>query len=372
MRGSEGRLRGLGRPGTWRDALIAVLVAASGATLTLIALALPGTPAWGFDFDAYYQAAVRLAETGSPYAPETLIGQFDLGPVAGLFVYSPVPAQLVAPLTALDQATATQVWFLGRASLLAATCLLIPAPMRVRLTVFALAVLSMPVLRDLVLGNVSSIVTFLTVVAWRFLDRPLAGIAVAGSLFLRPTMGLFLLWWLARVRWRPALAVIVGVALIGLVSVALIGVGPYLDYVRLLGNIGAVTGVENNLDLASVAAGLGASATLTQLLLAGSFALAIGASAVSLLRDREVSFVVTAIAVLFASPLLWDHYLTQLIVVAAFLAARGRWWGLVLLPLTWLPPMAMPLLAVAALISPFLVPDRGEPASRLFRRAQRS
>ena len=74
----------------------------------------------------------------------------------------------------------------------------------IRLLIFVLAVLSEPVLTDLNLGNVSVIVMFLSVVAWRWLDGPLAAVALAATLAVRPTFGLFLVWWLVRRRWRPA------------------------------------------------------------------------------------------------------------------------------------------------------------------------
>ena len=94
--------------------------------------------------------------------------------------------------------------------------------------------------------------------------------------------------------------------------------------------------------------------------------MAIAAAVLSLRRDRELSFVVVAMATLFLSPLLWDHYLTQLLIPAAFLAKRGHWWGLLLPLLGWLPALGLkPLLAVAGLaglLLPFLARDRGEPA----------
>ena len=80
---------------------------------------------------------------------------------------------------------------------------------------------------------------------------------------------------------------------------------------------------------------------------------AIGAMLFSLRYDRETSFMVTIGATLLLAPLLWDHYLSMLLLPAAFLAQRGRWWGLGLPLLAWLPPEVLPLLAVAGTILPF-------------------
>jgi hypothetical protein len=346
----------------WLNAL-ALAVAAGGAlVLAVAAVIFPAGEAWGFDFHAYYQAALRLLATGSPYDPATLRGPFDLGPVHGLFVYSPLAAQVFVPLTALAEPAATAVWFALRVGLLGVTCALVPAAWRIRLALFGAGAMAMPVLSDLALGNVSLAITFLAVVAWRFMDRPLGGLAIAASLFLRPTLGLFLVWWLVRRRWAAALATIA--AVVGLVVLSMLLSGPrsYLEYLAVLRNIGQVTGVPNNLDLASTAAHLGAPPEVAGLALAGSVALALGASLASLRRDREVSFVVVAMAVLFASPLLWAHYLTQLLLPAALLAARGRWWGLGLPLLAWAPPLVLPVVGIAGMLAPFLAPARGESA----------
>ena len=96
----------------------------------------------------------------------------------------------------------------------------------------------------------------------------------------------------------------------------------------------------------------------------------------SLRRDRELSYVVTVMATLLLAPLLWDHYLTNLLIPAAFLAARGRTWGLALPLLCWVPTLLiglngdctgvaeglLPLIALLGLLLPFAAPDRGEPA----------
>jgi hypothetical protein len=351
----------------WLDGLVIVLALAGGLFVAGGLAILPNGQVWGFDFDAYYRAALRLAETGTPYSAETLAGPFSPGP-AGLYLYSPLLALLLQPLTELAQATATAWWYVLRAGLLLATCLMMPVPARLRLAMIGVAGLSQVVLVDLGLGNVSLIVTFLTVAAWRFLDRPLGGLAVAAALFLRPTMGLLLIWWAARRRFAPAVWAVVGAGSAVAISALLIGAAPYFDYLNVLRNLTGVTGVPKNVDLASSALALGASPDAAQLILLASYALAAGAALLSLRRDRELSFVVIAMATLFAAPLMWDHYLTQLLVTSAFMASRGRWWALPLPLLTWLPQVFLPIPAVIGLLLPFLAPARGEPALAAWRR----
>ena len=87
-------------------------------------------------------------------------------------------------------------------------------------------------------------------------------------------------------------------------------------------------------------------------------AIAIGAIVLSLRRDREVGFMVTLIASLLLSPLLWDHYLAMLLLPAAFLAGRGRPWGMLLPLAAWLPVIVegwtwlYPAVVIVALLLP--------------------
>ena len=56
---------------------------------------------------------------------------------------------------------------------------------------------------DLNLGNVSVFVTAILAFVWRWLDRPLGSVALAVAMSVRPTLGLVLIWYLLRRRWRP-------------------------------------------------------------------------------------------------------------------------------------------------------------------------
>jgi len=343
--------------------LAAVLV--GGVVLALIALntilAAQQTEGWGYDFRAYYDAALRLVATGSPYQAETLTGSFRPGP-AGLYLYTPAPALLVVPLTWLGTDAATMTWLLVRVGLLFGACALMPVPRWVKLGAFGVAVISPQFLYDLNLGNVSVIVTFFAIVAWRWLDKPIGGMAIAASLTLRPTMGLIWIWWIVRRQWTAVAWTVLGFAAIFLISLPFVGVGSWLEYVTVLRNVSDVMGVKNNTDLGSAALAFGLSQQLANLLLVGGFALSIGAIALSLRRDREIGFAVTLMATLLLSPLLWDHYLTNLIVPAALVAARGRRWGLLLPLLGWLPQPYLPVVAICGMLLPFLVPDRAPAA----------
>src|SRR5688572_12608584 len=301
------------------------------------------SPGWAYDFEAYFDAAVRLIATGSPYQEQTLSGPFRPGPY-GLYLYAPPLAMLFVPLTWFDENVAALIWLGLRVGLVALTCGLMPVARPIRLATFGIAALSAPVLFDLNLGNISLIVTFLSVLIWRWLDRPAAGAALAVSLTLRPTMAVIALWWLGRGIWKPVLwTAAAGLAIVA-ATLPFIGIEPWLQYATVLSHVSNVTGVRSNVDLGSAVLMLGGPPWAASVALYSGYVAAMGASVLSLRRDRELSYVVTLTATLLMAPLLWDHYLTHLLVPAAFLASRGKSWGLLLPLAAWLPiALAIPI-----------------------------
>jgi hypothetical protein len=264
------------------------------------------------------------------------------------------------PLTWLGQEGATLTWLLIRLGLLVGACALMPVPRWVKLATLGVSLISSQFLLDLNLGNVSTIVTFFAVVAWRWLDRPVGGLAIAASVTVRPAMGVIWLWWIVRRQWVAVTWTVIGGAAIFLASLPFVGLDPWLQFVTVLRNLSDVNGVLRNLGLGSTALALGLSEPVANLVLIGGYVLAIGAILLSLRRDREISFSVTLMATLLLSPLMWDHYLTNLIVPGALVAARGRRWGVLLPLLGWLPLLLLPAVTIVGMLVPFLAPDRGE------------
>ena len=309
---------------------------------------------WGFDFEAYLAAAQRLARGDTIYQQYSLDGPFRPGPY-GLYLYAPPFAVATLPFTALSLQSAEIIWYVLRVGLLLAACAAMPVRPTIRCLVFAVAAITNPVLIDLNLGNVSVFVTAILAFVWRGLDRPLGSVALAIAMSVRPTLGLVLVWYLLRRRWRPVVWAIATGLFIVLLTLPIAGIDGYRDYLTVLRNLSEVTGQANNLDLGSTVLRNGGGPLGASLALYGGYALGLGAMLVSLRYDRETSFLVTIGATLLLAPLLWDHYLSMLLLPAAFLAQRGRWWGLGLPLLAWLPQEALPLLAVAGTLAPFLV-----------------
>lgn len=324
---------------------------------------LSGAPGWGYDFEAYYLAALRLARGDGIYQSWTLAEPFRPGPYS-LYLYAPPLAVAVLPFTALSLPVATVVWLALRIVLLAIACWLMPASGAVRGATFAAASFSAATISDLHLGNVSVLVAVLSVLVWRWLDRPAGAVALALCMSIRPTMGLVLLWTLLRRAWRPVIWTgVAGMLLIG-ATLPLVGEQGYRDFFRVLGHVSDVTGVPNNLDLGSTVLRLGLGPTVASAALFIGYVVGVGAMLVTLRRDREVGYVVTIGATMLLAPLLWDHYLASLIVPAAFLAERGRPWGIGLPLLTWLPPPLLPLVVVAATVLPLMALERRQPSPR--------
>jgi len=353
-----------------RRGLFVGSIAAVVFLLLILALshALYGSEAWAYDFSAYHHAVLRLIDTGSPYQPgRTLDGPFMAGPF-DLYLYSPVPVVLMLPFGGLSTDGGALIFLVIRLAMLVGMCAIMPISRTSRLATLAVACVSAPVLQDLNLGNVSLIVTFLAVVAWRFVDRPLSALAVALAASVRPTMALFLVWWLVRGKWRAVgWTMLAGLALV-LITLPFVGIAGWNDYVTLLMNLANFEGVFRNFALGALASRAGAPEWFSQAALFAGYAVAGVAVALSLRRDRDVSFVVTLGATLLLSPLLWDHYMTNLLVPAGFLASRGRPLGLVLPLLCWLPQELLVFVALAGMILPFAAPDRGQPMVTLLDR----
>ena len=146
------------------------------------------------------------------------------------------------------------------------------------------------------------------------------------------------------------------------VSLPVVGIAGYEDYLTLLRNVSDTGDLTQNRHLTVLALELGLAEDQLWLVRLAVWGLTLVVIALSTRRDAETGYMVTAAASLFLAPLMWDHYLTLLMLPAAFLFERGRRWAIVLPLLSWTPPPFTPLVAVAALLLPFLARDR-EPAA---------
>ena len=324
--------------------------AAVGAVVLAFAvLVFIGSRGFGYDFAAYDEAARRISAGASVYLPDTA-ARYAAGAYEGLYLYPPQLAIAMVALTVFDPAAATMAWLLIRIGLLALGCAVLPVRPRTRLLTFAVACISYPVLFDLNLGNISVVAFALSAVAWRTADRPAAAFAHAALIAMRFPFGIFFVQWLVQRRWRSiAWTIAAGVTLI-LLSLPIVGLTTYLDYVTILRGLPDISTGPHNLSLRSTVLTLGVSPDVAALAMPVGYLAGLGAVAYAAARrDADVAFVVTATATLMVSPFIHPHYLVLLLLPAALLADRGRSWAIALPLLGWLPDPFLPLAAPLAM-----------------------
>jgi hypothetical protein len=313
--------------------------------------------AWAADLEAYVGAARRLVTEGSLYATAHVEAAFQPGS-AGPFYYAPPLGVAMLPLLDIPIADGAVLWYVLRIGALLAACALMPVSPAIRVFAFAVIAFTFPVLKDAVLGNVSILLTLPLVIAWRWLDRPVGSVALAVSMSVRPSLGVFLLWQALRRRWAAlAWTLGAGIVLIAL-TLPFVGIDGYREFVAVLGNLQVPGPGSQNRELGTVLADLGGGDTALLIGHVAGLVVGIAAIVLSVRRDRDVGFMVTLGASLLLSPMLWDHYLVTLLLPAAFLAERIRPVYILLPLLTWLPWFASPFLLVAATLLPFAVRDR--------------
>jgi hypothetical protein len=73
----------------------------------------------------------------------------------------------------------------------------------------------------------------------------------------------------------------------------------------------------------------------------------------------SVAIVVTAVASVMVSPILWAHYAVILLLPVALLLERRQWWAAALPIVTWLPVEALyPIVLAIGLLAPLAVGEQ--------------
>ncbi len=344
------------------------LIGAVGIVVLLVSASrFVGSFGFSYDFAAYDLAARRLFD-GDPLYPAGVAEAYNSGAYANLYLYAPPLAVALLPLGLVEPVAADIAWLWLRVGVLVAGCLVLPVALRIRLAVLGVACLSFPVLYDLNLGNLSIVIMAASALIWRFRDRPIGAIALAAVLSVRYSFALVLVEMMASGRWKPlALTIAAGIT-IGVLTLPVVGLAGWFDYVNVLTSLGDVTSGEHNLTLGDAAVAVGLPAVLRPVFILVAVGIALAATIVASRRgDPEVAVVVALTGTLLFWPFLHPHYLAQLVIPAAFIAGRGGWWALVLPLLGWLPGPALPVVAIVATLAPLLAGPpvgaaNGEPA----------
>jgi hypothetical protein len=341
------------RRGLGTAALVFVAVLAMGGLAAMSAA--EGLLSWDVRF-AYLPAADLLLSGESPYpALDDPILEDQKG-----YVYPPQLLFVLVPLTPLPAGVASLIVAVGLIGLLLGTLRVL----EVRdVRCYAAALLWVPSISGVLLGNVSIPLAFALAVMWRYRDRmwPPAvalGLSVSAKLLLWPMF----VWMLATRRWRPVAAAIalgVAVTFLSWAAIGFDGLSGYPDLLRRLSDIQAhrsysFVGIAEELGLGTVVGnGL--------IVLVGG-GLLVGCVLYARREDDARAFTCAVAATLAVSPIVWLHYLVALLVPMAILRPRFTW--LWLLPvLLWVSPKpgyaeglptAMPAIAAAILVGVLL------------------
>jgi hypothetical protein len=228
-----------------------------------------------------------------------------------------------------------------------------PVGRDVRLATFGIACLSFPVLYDLNLGNMSVVLFAASAGLWRWQARPVAGPLLAGSIAIRPPFVVVAVGWLARGAIRPvAWTIVAGLVMVAL-TLPIVGVSGWLDYVTILRGLGPIGTGPHNVNLSSTVLALGLGDQAGRLVVIGGYVATVVAIVYAARRrDADVALVVSIVATLVLTPFIHSHYLVLLLLPTALLVDRGWWWALLLPLLGWLPEEYLPAVALVAMLLP--------------------
>jgi hypothetical protein len=297
--------------------------AAAVSVISSIKILTSNPEMYGLDLTAYVEAARRLMESGTPYAPQLHAGPLEnVGtniPIA--YLYPPPLAQLFVPLSALPMPALAAGWALIQVILLA---FLLPkvfarfggVPDRRHVLAIGLAVIAFhPNLVALWVGNVSAWVAIMIAAMLVAPAAPRAAVAAAaGWLKLTPgafSVGAFL---------DPATRIPTLVAGLGILAVSVV-LSPlaWTDWLAVLPSLSgffAQVPWTANLSPSHVldAAGLPLVADAATVVLPAGFMLLV---VVSALRGLTAAWIAAAAgAYLSATGTSWDHYFVALTPIA--------------------------------------------------------
>jgi hypothetical protein len=352
-------LRVLVAPGFASVAIGTILVAG----LVVRALQLvdaTATPLWGTDFSAYWQAGSALLAGGSPYSASQLSGPY-VAIEPGLYLYPPLVAALVTPLTALPVTVATAIWSLLGALAFLWVGLLVARREGVARSRRDLALLGMaglvfpPVYIDLVVGNVNLWLFALLGLGWlgHRSGRPVVlGFAIAAATLVKVFPVVLFVWLIGTRQWRALAWAVGGVAAMVAISLPVTGLQPWLDYPYAL--INAAAGVVSVVPTVSdLLTGLvGASAARMLVLIGGAIVVFACARRWPSVLSYGMAVAVSVLEV----PILWNQYLVLMLLPLLLVAAlaRPRWLPVVPYLLMWPTGLGL-ILAVGSWTVPALL-----------------
>jgi hypothetical protein len=322
---------------------IYVVAIAGLAYLTTILVQLPGASHRG-DFSIYYACAVATHRGLDPYAIDMTSFTRELGLEADPFAHpadTPTFTLVTTPLALLSPSTAYAIWFIASAMCLAASLYLLFGSLGKPAIWLCLAALAFTPLADNFRWAQSQVFVMLGILLFlRALQRDrddLAGVLLAALGLLRGYPLVLGGYLIARGRRRAVIAMAIAFAFGVALTVAMMGVAPIENFLRILGVLGDHRwfSLEPRWEMAAANVSLDAFVARLNLSHRGNaFALKILILAstfhATLARkdDRDgLSLALWIATMLILTPVVWLHYMTLLIIpfgLMAVAAARGR------------------------------------------------
>ena len=270
------------------------------------------------DAFTYLAAGERLNDGHLLYALSPGDRPVDLKPPFWTVpLLSPPPiAVLFRPLALIPNDLGPYVWW---AVCIASLVVTIVVMMRRRPILIGLAVLllSIPIVYDIGVGNLNSLLIGGIVGTWYLLTRrrdTAAGVVIAGMTALKLTPVVLAWWLITQRRWTAVRAFVVGGLAIAAVSVLGAGLSTHLEYLGIVRQTSA-TGTSD-LSLAGIARFVGVDPGVASLLPA--VALVAGFVAIWLLRDRPgPAYSVAVVTMLLGSPVVNINWFTVLLAALA-------------------------------------------------------
>lgn len=182
------------------------------------------------DFAAYYEGAQRLV-SGEP---------LYRGFMGNTYIYPPLLAQSLIPMTLVSQEAASVVWFVLNIALLIVIVAILDRRSRWRPYWWIITPLFFPVIEAITVGQVTIVMLALAVGAWAAANegrKSLCGSLLAVMVWLKIYPALLIVYFLWKREWRVVrAAVIAGIALF-LLQAAISGVGVFAEMVNVLSSL---------------------------------------------------------------------------------------------------------------------------------------
>jgi hypothetical protein len=230
---------------------------------------------------------------------------------------SPPPiAVLFRPFALIPNDLGPYVWWaICIASIVGTTLVMMRRrPILIGLAVF---VLSVPLVYEIGVGNLNSLLIAGIVGAWYLLVRGrdvAAGAVIAGMTALKLTPVVLAWWLITQRRWSAVRAFLVTGVLLAILSVLGAGLSAHLEYLGIIRQTTA--GGTSDLSLAGMARFIGVDPTVASLLPA--VALVVGFVAMWFLRKRPgLAYAVGVLTMLFGSPVVNINWYTVLLAALA-------------------------------------------------------